>query len=135
MAPRRGPGPVDVDALLTDPGTGIVVCCGSGGVGKTTTAVNLAAGLARAGCRTLLVDLDPQGNATMGSGIDKRTLPATVYQVLLGLADVATARRRAPMPRFRFMPATGRCAKSKCCMTGCWPFSRTIRICGRGMSS
>jgi chromosome partitioning protein len=66
-----------------------------GGVGKTTTAVNLAAGIAAHGPRVLLVDLDPQGNATMGSGIDKRTLTASVYQVLLGLADVAGARQRA----------------------------------------
>jgi chromosome partitioning protein len=66
-----------------------------GGVGKTTTAVNLAAGIAAHGPRVLLVDLDPQGNATMGSGIDKRTLPASVYQVLLGLSDVASARQRA----------------------------------------
>ncbi|HQR75535.1 MAG TPA: AAA family ATPase, partial [Burkholderiaceae bacterium] len=66
-----------------------------GGVGKTTTAVNLAAGIAAHGPRVLLVDLDPQGNATMGSGIDKRLLPATVYQVLLGLSDVASARQRA----------------------------------------
>jgi chromosome partitioning protein len=66
-----------------------------GGVGKTTTAVNLAAGIAAHGPRVLLVDLDPQGNATMGSGIDKRTLRASVYPVLLGLADVAAARVRA----------------------------------------
>src|SRR5512139_1878938 len=66
-----------------------------GGVGKTTTAVNLAAGIAAHGPRVLLVDLDPQGNATMGSGIDKRTLPATVYQVLLGLSDIASARQHA----------------------------------------
>ena len=59
-----------------------------GGVGKTTTAVNLAAGIAAHGQRVLLVDLDPQGNATMGSGIDKRSLSSSVYQVLLGLADV-----------------------------------------------
>ena len=63
-----------------------------GGVGKTTTAVNLAAGIAAHGQRVLLVDLDPQGNATMGSGIDKRGLVASVYQVLLGLADVHHAR-------------------------------------------
>ena len=57
-----------------------------GGVGKTTTSVNLAAALAQAQRRVLLVDLDPQGNATMGSGIDKRGLARTVYHVLLGLA-------------------------------------------------
>ncbi len=66
-----------------------------GGVGKTTTCVNLAAGLARIGQRVLLVDLDPQGNATMGSGVDKRTLPTTVYDVLLETASVAEARARA----------------------------------------
>lgn len=66
-----------------------------GGVGKTTTAVNLAAGIAAHGPRVLLVDLDPQGNATMGSGIDKRVLAASVYQVLLGLSDVRSARQRA----------------------------------------
>ena len=67
-----------------------------GGVGKTTTTVNLAAGLALVGKRVLLVDLDPQGNATMGSGIDKRALPATVYDVLLESATVADARQPSP---------------------------------------
>ena len=66
-----------------------------GGVGKTTTTVNLAAGLARVGQRVLLVDLDPQGNATMGSGVDKRTLESTVYVVLLESAGVAEARVRS----------------------------------------
>ncbi|MBN9342420.1 MAG: chromosome partitioning protein [Comamonadaceae bacterium SCN 68-20] len=62
-----------------------------GGVGKTTTTVNLAAGLARIGQRVLLVDLDPQGNATMGSGVDKRGLQLSVYDVLLESASVQEA--------------------------------------------
>jgi chromosome partitioning protein len=66
-----------------------------GGVGKTTTAVNLAAGLARSSQRVLVVDLDPQGNATMGSGIDKRALALSVYDVLLESAGVAEARVRS----------------------------------------
>ena len=76
-----------------------------GGVGKTTTSVNLAAGLAQADKRVLLVDLDPQGNATMGSGIDKRTLSASVYQVLLGLCTVETARRRSEAGGYDIIPA------------------------------
>ncbi|MEO7338632.1 MAG: ParA family protein [Caldimonas sp.] len=66
-----------------------------GGVGKTTTTVNLAAGLSQIGKRVLLVDLDPQGNATMGSGIDKRKLPLTVYDVLLENASIAEVRQKA----------------------------------------
>ncbi|MEX8494436.1 ParA family protein [Sphaerotilus sp.] len=65
-----------------------------GGVGKTTTTVNLAAGLAGIQQRVLLIDLDPQGNATMGSGIDKRALALTVYDVLLGSAGVREARQQ-----------------------------------------
>ncbi len=63
-----------------------------GGVGKTTTTVNLAAGLAQVGQRVLMIDLDPQGNATMGSGVDKRELELTVYDVLLESASIEEAR-------------------------------------------
>ncbi len=66
-----------------------------GGVGKTTTTVNLAAGLATVGQRVLMIDLDPQGNATMGSGVDKRKLELTVYDVLLESATIAEARARS----------------------------------------
>ena len=62
-----------------------------GGVGKTTTAVNLAAGLAKVKQRVLLIDLDPQGNATMGSGVDKRALETTVYDVLLESSSIKEA--------------------------------------------
>ena len=67
-----------------------------GGVGKTTTTVNLAAGLAKVGQRVLMVDMDPQGNATMGSGVDKRKLELSVYDVLLESATIAEARTQSP---------------------------------------
>jgi len=76
-----------------------------GGVGKTTTSINLAASLVTAGRRVLLVDLDPQGNATMGSGIDKRGLKSTVYQVLLGEASISSVRVRSQSGGFDVIPA------------------------------
>jgi chromosome partitioning protein len=75
-----------------------------GGVGKTTTTVNLAAALAARGQRTLLVDLDPQGNATMGSGVDKRTLGKSVYHLLVGLASLTEVRVTCKA-KFDLLPA------------------------------
>lgn len=78
-----------------------------GGVGKTTTSVNLAASLQATRRRVLLVDLDPQGNATMGSGIDKTECETSVYDVLVGEATFDQAVVRAPEADFDILPANG----------------------------
>src|SRR3970040_2024411 len=62
-----------------------------GGFGKTTTSINLAASLAKTRRRVLLIDLDPQGNATMGSGVQKDTVAASTYQVLIAAASIEDA--------------------------------------------
>jgi len=76
-----------------------------GGVGKTTTAVNLAAGLALADRPTLLVDLDPQGNATTGLGVQKTGLYPTVYHALLGVEPTEKALRETAVPGLSLLPA------------------------------
>lgn len=76
-----------------------------GGVGKTTTTVNLAAALALRDRRVLLVDLDPQGNGTMGCGIDKREIECSVYQLLLGLKSFDDVVRRSETGGFDVLPA------------------------------
>lgn len=77
-----------------------------GGVGKTTTTVNLAASLAAAKQRVLLIDLDPQGNATMGSGIEKRDLQVSVYDVLLGSKSITEVRKHSEPGKYDVLPAT-----------------------------
>jgi chromosome partitioning protein len=84
----------------------IAVTNQKGGVGKTTTAVNLCASLAAAERRTLLVDMDPQANATSGAGIDKSTLQHTVYEVLFDETLVREAIVESPMPFLNVLPAS-----------------------------
>ena len=76
-----------------------------GGVGKTTTAVNLASGLALAERRTLLVDIDPQGNATTGLGIDKGGLERTIYHVMLEGASIVDVVKPTPLPALHLVPS------------------------------
>ncbi len=83
----------------------IAVANQKGGVGKTTTSINLGASLAAAKRRVLLVDLDPQGNATMGSGVDKRGLERSSYEVLMGEASVAQVTVAVEHSGYALLPA------------------------------
>ena len=83
----------------------IAIANQKGGVGKTTTCVNLASALSEAGKRVLVVDMDPQGNATMGCGVDKRELEISTLDVLLGEAEVEEAGIRPEAQHFDLLPA------------------------------
>jgi chromosome partitioning protein len=76
-----------------------------GGVGKTTTCINLAASLVATKRRVLLIDLDPQGNATMGSGIDKQALEHSIYDVLIGEANLVEAMQFSEHGGYQLLPA------------------------------
>lgn len=85
----------------------IAVTNQKGGVGKTTTAVNLSASLQAIKRKVLMVDLDPQGNATMGSGVDKNKLQRSTYDVLVGACKAKKAIISLEVPGYDLMPANG----------------------------
>ena len=84
-----------------------IICIANqkGGVGKTTTAVNLSACVAQLGKRVLLVDIDPQGNTTSGLGVNKNKLEASVYDVLINDVDAAEALRDTMIDTLKLLPS------------------------------
>lgn len=84
-----------------------------GGVGKTTTAINVAAYMAKAGKKVLLVDFDPQGNATSGLNLDKQVLESSMYEVLLGDANAAAAIKKTDIPDLDVLPANSALAAAE----------------------
>jgi len=89
-----------------------------GGVGKTTTSVSLAAALGSLEQRVLLIDLDPQGNATMGSGVDKNSLNETVCEILLGRATFTQVLQNCPEAGYDLLPSNGELTEAEVGLVG-----------------
>lgn len=106
----------------------IAVANQKGGVGKTTTAVNLGAALAQAGQRVLLVDIDPQGNATSGLGIDKRQVGVCIYEVLLGGKSVRDVRLPTAIRGLDLVPAAMQLAGAEIELVGLEAREHRLRL-------
>ncbi|MBT3330646.1 MAG: ParA family protein, partial [Rhodospirillaceae bacterium] len=106
MLPTPIPAPLPTSELVKQPPRIIAIANQKGGVGKTTTAINLGTGLAAIGRRVLVVDLDPQGNASTGLGIDRRNRTVSSYDVLMGEATIAEAQVETAIPGLSIIPST-----------------------------
>ncbi|MGI6603765.1 MAG: ParA family protein [bacterium] len=106
----------------------IAVANQKGGVGKTTTAVNLGAALAQAGRRVLLLDIDPQGNATSGLGVNKQHVGASIYEVLLGARSIRAVLLPTAIQGLELVPASVHLAGAEIELVGMEEREQRLRI-------
>ena len=97
---------IDAHKTIGRPARVLVLANQKGGVGKTTTAINLGTALAAIGERVLIIDLDPQGNASTGLGIDRRNRRVSTYDVLIGEQGLRQAVVATAVPRLSIAPST-----------------------------
>src|SRR5690348_15224397 len=105
----------------------IAIANQKGGVGKTTTVINLGAALAEAGRRTLIVDLDPQANATSGLGVDKGRDASSVYEALIGQAELPDVVMSTTWDRLDLVPSAIRLAGAEIEMVGIMAREQRLR--------
>src|SRR5262249_47375478 len=107
-SPVQTPSVVALATRIANPAPPRVIAVANqkGGVGKTTTAINLGTALAAIGEQVLIIDLDPQGNASTGLGIDRRNRRHSTYDVLMGAASLSDAVLATAVPRLSIVPST-----------------------------